>query len=101
MLDLVTKNPPPPWRKYAEGNTIPTDVADRLIDDTLNNAFAKIGLELHPDVHCMYKEATYDTIHDPQFRIALEKHFGRERVGKLFREYDAAPEIPKVSHHRA
>lgn len=92
LLDVVTQNPPPAWRKFMVGEQLSKDEAERLLDGALNKAFGGILSDFKPTIRWNYKDLTYETIHNPDFRKGLEKHFGTARADKLFREYDAIPE---------
>lgn len=92
LLDVVTKNPPPAWRKYMDGGKLSKAEAERLLDGALGNAFEGIISDFKPTIRWIYKDLTYETIQDADFRKGLEKHFGKARADKLFSEHDAAPE---------
>jgi hypothetical protein len=92
LVEIVTKNPPVPWRKFMDGGSLAKEEAERLLDDVLDRAFAGVVSEFSPTIRWTYKDVTYETIHDPDFRKGLEKCFGQARAAKLFSEHDAAPE---------
>ena len=92
LLEVVTQNPPPAWRKFMEGDQLPGDEAERLLDGALGEAFDGIIADFNPTIRWIYKDLTYETIHNADFRKGLEKHFGTARADKLFGEHDAAPE---------
>jgi len=92
LMEVVVKNPPPAWRKYMEGGQLSASEAERLLDAALAAAFAGIISEFNPTIRWIYKDLTYETIHNADFRKGLEKHFGPARADKLFHEHDAAPE---------
>jgi hypothetical protein len=92
LVEVVKKNPPVPWRKFMDGGSLTTEEAERLLDEALDRAFAGVVSEFNPTIRWTYKDVTYQTIHDPDFRKGLEKCFGQARAAKLFSEYDAAPE---------
>jgi hypothetical protein len=75
-----------------DGGNLSEEEAGRLLDEALDRAFAGIVSEFHPTIRWIYKDVTYETIHNPDFRRGLEKHFGKVRAEKLFSEHDAAPE---------
>lgn len=92
LIEGVRKNPPPAWKKFMDGDYLPEDEAGRLLDEALDRAFAGVVTDFNPKIRWIYKDVTYETIHNTDFRKGLEKGFGKERAAKLFSEYDAAPE---------
>jgi len=92
LLDVVTKNPPPDWKKYMEGDELAKSEAERLLDGALDRAFDGLISNFKPSIRWIYKDLTYETIHNEDFRKGVEKHFGPLRAVKLFSEHDAAPE---------
>ena len=95
LLEVVTKSPPPAWRKYMDGDRLSSTEAERLLNAALETAFAGIISDFNPASRWIYKDLTYETIHNADFRTGLEKHFGKARADKLFSEHVAAPEKQK------
>jgi hypothetical protein len=92
LVEAVRKNPPVAWKKFMDGGTLPAEEAGRLLDGDLDRAFSGVVSEFKPIIRWIYKDVTYDTIHNTDFRKVLEKHFGKAKAEKLFPEHDAAPE---------
>lgn len=92
LLEKIMKTPPAAWKKYMNGDRLSEDEAGRLLDEALGRAFAGMISEFCPTIEWVYKDVTFDTIHNEKFRKGLEKSFGAARAEKLFSEYDAAPE---------
>ncbi len=92
LAERLSQNPPAVWKKYLDRDTISKEEAEQLITHQLDKSFAPIGSDFQPEIRWIYKDVTYETIHNGEFRTALEKQFGKERAAKLFVEYDAAPE---------
>ena len=93
LLEIVLANPPAAWRKYmSEPGRLETAEAERLLSAMLDREFDGLTAGFHPTVRWLYKDVTYETIHNPDFRRALERPLGKESVAALFKEYDAAPE---------
>jgi hypothetical protein len=92
LVEVVTKNPPPAWKKFMDDGSLSPDEAGRLLDEALLHAFAGMVSEFAPEIRWIYKDVTYETIHSSDFRAGLEKAFGKARAAKLFSEHDAAPE---------
>jgi hypothetical protein len=92
LVEVVRKNPPPAWKKFMDSGGLSAEEAGRLLDDALDKAFAGMVSEFNPTIRWIYKDVTYETIHNVDFRKGLEKSFGVARADKLFSEHDAAPE---------
>ena len=92
LVEVVRKTPPPAWKKFMDSDGLSGEEAGRLMDEALEGAFAGVALEFKPTIRWIYKDVTYETIHNPDFRKGLEKSFGAARADKLFSEHDAAPE---------
>ena len=92
LLDIVLTNPPAAWKKYtSESGQLIREEAERLLGAMLDKEFSGIVAGFDPTVRWLYKDVTYETIHNPDFRQALEGLLGRQNVAALFSEYDAAP----------
>lgn len=93
LLETVLANPPAAWRKYmSQPGQLDLAEAERLLSTMLDREFDGLAAGFHPTVRWLYKDVTYETIHNPDFRRALERPLGKESVAALFKEYDAAPE---------
>ena len=68
-----------------------------MIEHDLERAFGGAGDLFNPELRCIYKDVTYESIQDKHFKKllseALSKAGGERVVRLLFREFDAAPEI--------
>lgn len=93
LLEIVLANPPVAWRRYMSepGRIEPAD-AERLLSAMLDREFAGLIAGFHPTVRWLYKDVSYETLHNPDFRRALERPLGKASVAALFKEYAAAPE---------
>jgi hypothetical protein len=96
LVDRLVRNPPAVWKKHMQGGGLPRERAEELVDDALYQAFAGIISDFNPSIRWVYKDVTYETIHDPAFRMSLEKQFGKSTAEKLFAEHFAAPESRKT-----
>lgn len=65
LLEVVTKNPPPAWRKFMDGGHLSAAEAGRLLDGALENAFDGIISDFKPTIRWIYKDVTYET-HPPR-----------------------------------
>lgn len=54
----------------------------------------RVNTDFDPKVFVDYKDVTYQTFTEPKFRAVLDKHYGKDAIDRIFREYDAAPEEP-------
>jgi hypothetical protein len=73
------------------------DLLRSLLEQDLSRSFGR-GIEVfNPELRCVFKDVTYESISDPQFREALSKALrdsgGPLLVAQLFSEHDAAPEV--------
>jgi hypothetical protein len=92
LVEAVRKTPPVAWKKFMDGDALTVEEAERLLDKELEWAFSGVISEFNPTIRWIYKDVTYDTIHNDNFRKSLEKYFGKANTDKLFTEHDAAPE---------
>lgn len=91
-VEPVKRNPPAAWKKFMDGDDLSKEEAERLLDGAIERAFTGIVLGFKPTIRWIYKDVTYETIHNNDFRRGVEKQFGKVRAEKLFSEHDAAPE---------
>ncbi len=73
------------------GRLTPEEAEHRL-SEMLDHAFAGLIAGFDPTMRWLYKDVTYETIHNPDFRRALEVSLGKKSVAALFKEYAAVPE---------
>jgi hypothetical protein len=70
----------------------PYEVSRAILED-LNAAFQDLRDSIGPQVSLVYKEVSYESLSDPQFRAGLEEALHRKGkqalVDELFSEYDA------------
>ena len=65
-----------------------------VLEQDLRDHFGSVEKIASPEIKVRYKDLSYETIHDPEFREALEKSkIPNHRLNELFCEHDAAPEI--------
>ena len=80
------------WRPRFLTNAPSDDDIDRLFAEDVGREVEKIKTDYDPKIFHTFKDVTYLTFKDKQFRELLEKHFGKNAIDDIFREYDAAPE---------
>ncbi len=70
----------------------PYEVSRAILED-LSAAFQDLHDSIGPQVSLVYKEVSYESLSDPQFRAGLEEALRRKGkqalVDELFSEYDA------------
>lgn len=97
LLPRIRENLP---KRYDKLLLNPTD--DALLDllrVDLERACGGLRGLFNPQLHCVFKDVTYESINDSNFRAALSqamlKEGGEGLVRQLFSEHDAAPEVAK------
>jgi len=94
LLPLVRNNIP---ARYLKSSFTPEIINDEdlaaMLTEDLKTHFGKIDEISLPVIKLKFKDISYETIHDPGFRAALElSKIPKNRVRELFSEHDAAPE---------
>jgi len=94
LLPLVKKNIP---ERYLKSSFTPDKIGDddlkAMLTEDLKSHFGDIDTISMPVIKLKYKDVSYETIHDPGFRAALEQSkIPNNRVHELFSEHDAVPE---------
>ena len=94
LLPLVKKNIP---ERYLKSSFTPDKIGDDdlkvMLTNDLKAHFGDIDDISMPVIKLKFKDVSYETIHDPGFRTALEQSkIPNNRVHELFSEHDAAPE---------
>lgn len=90
LAPRVLKNPPARYRKASLLEQADTAEIQVMLAQDLREAFGLSGAVFDPRVTVRFKDVTYESIHDPRFRDALEKVMPEATMEKLFSEYDAA-----------
>jgi hypothetical protein len=88
---LVKKSPRIWLRSTLDGKLSAEQVRERL-GKALDSVFVGVGDGFDPKVLVVYKDVTYSTIHDPDFKAKLDRFYGEDAVAELFDEHDAARE---------
>ncbi|MEW8494548.1 MAG: hypothetical protein AB2604_12165 [Candidatus Thiodiazotropha taylori] len=94
LLPLVRNNIP---ARYLKSSFTPDKISDEdlatMLTEDLKSHFGNVEEISLPVIKLKYKDVSYETIHDPGFRAALElSKIPKNRVRELFSEHDAAPE---------
>lgn len=68
-----------------------------ILEQDLATCFGSCAEVFKPELRWVFKDVTYESISDRQFRDALSKALrdsgGERLVAQLFSEHDAAPEV--------
>jgi hypothetical protein len=94
--ERLRREPPDHWRSRFIGQEPTDDDVRRLFEDELRSEIQRVKSDFEPRIFTTYKDVTYQTFQDPEFKGILEKQFGKTAVTDIFREYDAAPEQQAV-----
>jgi len=96
LLPRIRENRPARYSKLmSENNPSDQDLLS-IIEYDLERAFGGVSELFNPELRCIYKDVTYESIQDKNFKQllsdAMRKAGGEAVVRQLFREFDAAPE---------
>ena len=101
LLPRIRENLPPRYSKFFAGDQPrDTDILS-IIKRDLETAFGGVNEVFNPDLRCVFKDVTYESIQDNNFKKllgdAMRKAGGESIVRQLFSEHDAAPETDRLS----
>lgn len=92
LKEGLKANPPDHWRSLFLAKT-PTDAdIERLFAEDVESEVKRVSTDFKPRVFHDFKDVTYQTFQDKDFRARLEDRFGKAAIETIFTEYDAAPE---------
>jgi hypothetical protein len=74
------------------GKEISDADVERLFKEEVQAEVERVPTDFNPKVFTTYKDVTYQTFKDPEFRMILDERFGKDAIDRIFSEYDAAPE---------
>jgi hypothetical protein len=92
LQERLKAMPPDTWQSRILGKQPTDEDIQRLFQEDIQDEVRRVRTDFEPRVFVAFKDVTYSTFKDPQFRCILEKRFGEENIARIFREYDAAPE---------
>lgn len=92
LKDFLMKNPPKHWKNKRLGGALSESDARRLFGNDVGKSVDQIIRTFNPTISVIFKDVTYETFKDENFKKLLEVQFGEESVKEIFSEYDAAPE---------
>lgn len=101
LLPRIRANVPKRYVKFIDEDHLSDDDILRRIKADLDAAFGGVNGVFNPEVRCVYKDVTYESIQDKNFKKllgdAMRKAGGENIVRQLFSEHDAAPETSRLS----
>ncbi len=96
LLPRIRENVPARYSKFLTGNRPSDDDILGMIKCDLEAAFGGVNEVFNPELRCVFKDVTYESIQDKNFKKllgdAMRKAGGESIVRQLFSEHDAAPE---------
>lgn len=96
LLPRIKEKLPKRYDKLLHLNPTDEDLLGLLRNDLEKSCGGVTGL-FSPVLHCVFKDVTYESINDQNFKVALSqamrKEGGEALVRQLFSEHDVAPEI--------
>ena len=94
LLERLKAAPPERWQsRFLSKNPTDADIR-RLFHEDIEVEVNRVKTGFEPKVFISYKEVTYQTFKDANFRELIEKRFGKESIDAIFQEHDVAPEQP-------
>lgn len=91
LLPAVRANPPRRYRAGLFGGQLADDELKTLLRQQIGASIPPSDITCEPKVKLLFKDVSYETIHDPGFLAAVEREYGPEILEGLFTEYHAAP----------
>jgi len=100
LLPRIRENLPARYSKFLTANEPSDEDLLCMIENDLQHAFGGVSALFDPELRCVFKDVTYESIQDNKFRTslseAMRKAGGEGVVRQLFSEHDAAPEAAKL-----
>jgi hypothetical protein len=92
IKDQLAANPPPKMRKTCF-SWPPVEADIRLYAMAeIECALSKVKIDFNPSIFHTYKDVTYSTFQDKEFKKVIENNFGEAAFGEIYKEYNAAAE---------
>jgi len=92
LKTTLKASPPDHWCSRFTGKTPTDDDIERLFAEEVEAEVKRVSTDFDPRVFHDFKDVTYQTFHDKDFRALLDKRFGKNAIERIFSEHDAAPE---------
>jgi len=90
--ESLEANPPPHWSSRFLNEKITENDVERLFREDIQDELNRVRTDFNPKIRIDYKEITYSTFVDKDFRALIEKRFGKHEIDRILKEHDAAPE---------
>jgi hypothetical protein len=96
LLPRIRDRLPQRYKRVLPVSAAPDDLLLSILEQDLATSFGSSAEVFKPELRWVFKDVTYESISDSQFRDALGKALrdsgGERLVAQLFSEHDAAPE---------
>lgn len=97
LLPRIREKQPQRYKRVLPMNAPNDEDLLAILEHDLADSFGSSAEVFKPELRCVYKDVTYESISDNRFREALAKALrdrgGERLVAQLFSEHDAAPEV--------
>lgn len=97
LLPRIREHQPQRYKRVLPMSTPSDEDLLAILEHDLADSFGSSTEVFKPELRCVYKDVTYESISDDRFRDALAKALrdsgGERLVAQLFSEHDAAPEV--------
>lgn len=95
LTESLKNNPPPHWASRHLNAKISDEDVKRLFNEDIRQELEKVRTDFDPKIRIDYKEITYATFVDKDFRKLIEDRFGKQEIARILEEHAAAPEQRK------
>lgn len=97
LLPRIQDNQPQRYKRVLPMSSPSEDDLLAILEHDLASSFGSSVDVFNPELRCVFKDVTYESICDDRFRKSLAKALrdngGERLVAQLFSEHDAAPEV--------
>lgn len=104
LMPRIRENIPSRYKKFLSEGEPSNDELIEMIENNLEKAIGGVAGLFNPELRCVFKDVTYESIRDSNFQQALtdamRKAGGDSVVRQLFREFDAAPEVESATEEQ-
>lgn len=92
LLERLKAEPPDRWRSRIFTPEPTDEDIKRLFLEDVQGEVNRVKTDFDPKVFFAFKDLTYSTFSDENFRKLIEQRFGKKSIDAIFKEHDAAPE---------
>jgi hypothetical protein len=93
VVPLCLKDTPQRFRKGSlSGGKVEEQELREQLKDEFTYSFGTAKDSFKPEISVLFKDISYETIHNPVFMDELKRVMPKSTVERLFSEHDAAPE---------